>query len=259
MSASVKTAVLVSRFSLFELFWSPRTLAMISIAGAPVGLALAYRAALAFRMTESAGGGVFDSLVSGVFFPFVAPMLSLVYASGVVRDDAEAGTLPYYVTRPLSRASFLSGKMLASFAMALGLVLPSMVITYYMVLSPSGFPEVGARFPSLARNLGVAVLGLAAYNGIFALAGTVLKRPLLAGLFFIFGWQAVATFVPGRARLATVAHYMTSLSPSGSSGGLFAGLLGERSPALLSLLALLAIAGATHALAVAWFAKKDIR
>lgn len=256
----VRMAVLVARFSLFELLWSPRTLAMISVLGAPVGLALAYRAALAFRMTESGGGGsVFASLVSGVFFPFVAPMLSLVYASGILRDDAEAGTLPYYLTRPVSRVSFLSGKMLASFTMALGLVLPSVVITYYMVLSPSGWDEVGARFPSLARNLGVAGLGLVAYNGIFALAGTVLKRPLLAGLFFIFGWQAVATFVPGRARLATVAHYMTSLSKEGSSGGLFAGLLGERSPALLSLMALLAIAGATHALAVAVFAKKEVR
>jgi ABC-2 type transport system permease protein len=255
---SVRTASLVARFNLYELLLSPRTLAMMVIAGGPLGLALAYRAALAFRVTESAGGEVFASLVSGVFFPFIVPMLSLVFASGIVRDDAEAGTLPYYLTRPVSRGTFLSGKMLASFAMTLGLVLPSMVIAYYLVLSPGGWGEVGAGFPSLTKTLGVAALGLVAYNGIFALAGTVLKRPLLAGLFFIFGWQAVATFVPGRARLATVAHYMTSLSGI-SSGGLFAGLLGERSSTLVSLLALLVIAGATHFLAIAAFARKEAR
>jgi ABC-type transport system involved in multi-copper enzyme maturation permease subunit len=204
------------------------------------------------------GAEVFASLVSGVFFPFVVPMVSLVYASGVVRDDVEAGTLPYYLTRPVRRDSFLSGKMLASFAMAVGLVLPSLVVTFYVALSPGGFSEIGARFPGLARILGASALGLVAYNGIFALAGTVLKRPLLAGLFFIFGWQAVATFVPGRARLATVAHYMTSLSGS-SSGGLLAGLMGERSSALFSFIALLAIAAATHSLAVAAFGRKEAR
>jgi ABC-type transport system involved in multi-copper enzyme maturation permease subunit len=250
---------LVAQWSLGELLWSPRTLAMIALAGTPLGLALAYRVALALRVTESEGSSVFATLVSGVFFPFVAPMLSLVYASGVVRDDVEAGTMPYFLTRPLSRASFLSGKMLASLAMTLALVLPSLVLVYYVVLSPSGWAEVGARFPSLTRNLGIAALGLAAYNGIFALAGTVLKRPLLAGLFFIFGWQGLASFVPGRARLATVAHYMTSLMPGPSSGGVLSGFFGERSSTLISILALVAIAAASHALALAAFARKEVR
>lgn len=250
---------LVARWSLFELLWSPRTLAMIVLAGTPLGLALAYRMALALRMTESPGVSVFSTLAASVFFPFVAPMLSLFYASGVVRDDVEAGTMPYFLTRPLSRTSFLSGKMLASFTMTLALLLPSMVLVYYIVLSASGWTEVGARFPALARNLGIAALGVAAYNGIFALAGTVSKRPLVAGLFFIFGWQGIATFVPGRARLATVAHYMTSLMPGSSTGGILAGLFGERSSAVTSILALGAIAGATHVLALVVFARKEGR
>jgi ABC-type transport system involved in multi-copper enzyme maturation permease subunit len=232
---------------------------MIALAATPLGLALAYRVALALRVTESVGASVFSTLVSGVFFPFVAPMLSLVYASGVVRDDVESGTMPYFLTRPLSRASFLTGKMLASLVITLALVLPSLVLVYYVVVSPSGWAEVGARFPGLARNLGIAALGLAAYNGIFALAGTLLKRPLLTGLFFIFGWQGIATFVPGRARLATVAHYMTSLMRDSSSGGILAGLLGGRSSTVASILALGAIAGATHALAIAAFARKEVR
>ena len=256
----LRPAALVARFSVSELLWSPRTLAMIALAATPLGLAVAYRVALALRMTESAGAAVFSGLVSGAFFPFVAPMLSLVYAGGVVRDDVEAGTLPYFLTRPLSRASFLSGKMLASFSMTLGLVLPSLVLVYYVALSPSGWAEVGARFPGLLRSLGVAALGLLAYNGIFALAGTLLKRPLLAGLFFIFGWQAVATFVPGRARLLTVAHYMSSLVPSASSSGsVIAGLLGARSSTAVSILALAAIAAVTHALALAAFANREVR
>jgi hypothetical protein len=244
-------AALVGRWSLGELLWSPRTLAMIALAGAPLGLALAYRVALALRMTESGGAGVFSALVSGVFFPFVAPMLSLVYAAGVAMTSSGHHGLTF--SPPWATRSF--GKM--SQASPYRSPRPAvLVLVYYVVLSPSGWAEVGARFPNLARNLGVAALGLVAYNGIFALAGTLLKRPLLAGLFFIFGWQAVATFVPGRARLATVAHYMSSLTPGSSSGGVFAGLIGERSSPLMSILALALIAGATHALALAAFARK---
>jgi ABC-type transport system involved in multi-copper enzyme maturation permease subunit len=246
-------SLLVLRWSLAELLWRPRTLAMAALAATPLGLALFYRAALALRMTEAGPAEVFTSMVSGAFFPFVAPMLCLVYASGVVRDDLEAGTLPYFLTRPVKRSWFLLGKLAATFVIVLGLVLPIQVLVYYVVTSSAGFDEVGRRFPALFRTVGATALGLLAYNGVFGLAGTALKRPLLAGLFFIFGWQAAATFVPGRARLLTVAHYMSSLVPGGS------GLLSDRSSLTLSVSALLAIAGGCHALAIAVFERKEAR
>ena len=58
-------AALVARWSLGELLWSPRTLAMVALAGTPLGLAVAYRVALAFRMTES---GVVLDVRQGPFF-----------------------------------------------------------------------------------------------------------------------------------------------------------------------------------------------
>jgi ABC-type transport system involved in multi-copper enzyme maturation permease subunit len=254
-------ASVVARFSLGELLWSPRTLAMVALAGSPLALALAYRMALVLGMS---GGfspfGVFSSIVAGASFPFVAPMLALVYANGVVSDDVEAGTLRYFLTRPVSRSTFLAGKMIASLAMALVLFLPSLVAAYYAILAPSGWEEIGARFTSLLTDLLVAALGLFAYNGIFALAGTVLRRPLLAGLFFIFGWQALATFVPGRARYLTVAHYLSSLMahPSPGGGGLLASLFGSHSSATASVLALVTIGALTHGLALKAFARREI-
>lgn len=250
---------IVARFSMKELLWYPRTLAMAAVALVPLGLALVYRLLAALDVTGSTSAfGAFSSIVAGALFPFVAPMLALFYATGVVSDDVEAGTMPYYLTRPVSRSAFLSGKMLASFAMALLLLLPAVTLSYYALLAPSGLSEIGRRFPVLVQDLAVAALGLAAYNGIFALLGTTLRRPLLAGLFFIFGWQSVATFVPGAARYLTVAHYLQSLMPHAVEGGL-AALFSERSPVAPSIAALAAITAGTHFLALRAFSVKEVR
>lgn len=250
---------LVARWSVKELLWYPRTLAMVAVAFVPLGLALVYRLLAALEITGTTSPfDAFSSIVSGALFPFVAPMLSLFYATGVLSDDVEAGTMPYFLTRPVSRSAFLAGKMTASFAMALLLLLPAVTLSYYALLAPTGVTEIGRHFPTLVRDLWVAALGLAAYNGIFALAGTVLRRPLLIGLFFIFGWQAVATFVPGAARYLTVAHYLQSLMPHAVEGGL-AALFSERSSVAVSILALTAITAGTHFLALRAFSTKEVR
>jgi ABC-type transport system involved in multi-copper enzyme maturation permease subunit len=241
-------AALVARWSSKELLWTGRTLAMSALAALPLALALAYRVAFALSMTSTEGAAAFTSLVAGVYFPFAAPMLSLSYASGVVRDDVEAGTLPYYLTRPVSRFSFLLGKMSAAYLVTAALVLPSLAAAWLAVVSPGG-----TSLDSLARSLAAAALGLLAYNGIFALAGTVLRRPLLAGLVFVFGFQAAATFVPGRARFLTVAHYMSALGPNAPFAS------GEEPHWLLSVLALAGIAAAAHGLAIAAFSRREVR
>jgi ABC-type transport system involved in multi-copper enzyme maturation permease subunit len=249
----------VARFSLREQLWSLRTLSMLAISAAPLGLALVYRLLAALQVTGGTSGfDAFSAIVGGAFLPFIAPMLALFYASGVVADDVEAGTMPYFLIRPIGRPALLAGKVLATFSISLVLLLPFLTLTYYITLAPSGLREIGSRFPTLLQDLGAATLGLLAYNGIFALLGTVLRRPLLAGLFFIFGWQAVATFVPGSVRYLTVAHYLQSLTPH-PPGGVLAALVSEPSSPAGSILALLAIATATHAVAIRVFSSKEVR
>jgi hypothetical protein len=51
------------------------------------------------------------------------------------------------------------------------------------------------------------------YGALFALTGAVLKRPLLVGLVFAFGWEQVALLVPGYLRRFTVAYYLQALVP----------------------------------------------
>ena len=248
---------LVAQWSVEQLFWSRRTLAMAPLAAAPVLLAFVYRAAVALGAARpSSAASVFTSLADIAGFQLAAPILSLVYATSVVADDREAGTLAYFLTRPVRRSEFLAGKMLASFALVLLVFLLALVLTFYLVLAPAGLEQVGTHFPLLLRHLGAAVLGVAAYNGIFALAGTALRRPLLVGLFFVFGWQAAATVVPGSLRYFTVVHYLNALQ--GEAGLGLAGISGGVSSAAIAIVALSLIAAVTHAGAIWVFQRAEL-
>jgi len=251
--------VLVARWSFSQLLLSPRTIGMGALAFTPVFVAVVYRVAAALELAPGISGfRVFSVLTASISLPFVVPMLSLFYASGVVSDDAEAGTLRYFLIRPIPRPELIFGKMIASATMALFLFVPPFVLSYYLTLAPSGFAELGTRFPTLLRDLLAVALALFAYNGLFALAGTVLRRPLLFGLFFVFGWQAGAAVVPGSARLFTVTHYLNSLIPRGGAGGALAQLTGERATMPEAIVALLVIGAATHLLAAWCFRRKEL-
>ena len=64
--------------------------------------------------------------------------------------------------------------------------------------------EVAATFRLLVVDLGLLAIGLAAYGALFALVGTVLKRPLVVGLVFAFGWEQVALVMPGYLKRFTL-------------------------------------------------------
>ena len=48
---------------------------------------------------------------------------------------------------------------------------------------------------------------------LFALVGTVMKRPLVVGLVFAFGWEQFALLMPGYLRRFTLTYYLQSLVP----------------------------------------------
>ena len=250
--------LLMAKWSLDRLLWSPRTLAMGAMAFFPAALALLFRAVSALGFDVPVTGFGFYSLVTAtVGFQFIAPMLALFYSSGVLVDELESGTLVYLITRPRSRASLLVGKMAGSLAVAAILFLPSVVLTFFFAVAPGGWEEVGTYFPSMARDLGAAVLGLAAYSGLFAAIGVLFRRPVLVGLLFVFGWQAVATYVPGLVGKLTVAYHLQSLVPDESFQGAVSGFLSGRESSLQAALALIMLSAASYGFAIVVFRRKQ--
>jgi len=90
------------------------------------------------------------------------------------------------------------------------LVLPSVVIVFFLIVPISG-GRIGAAFPALIKDLGMVAVGLGAYGAVFAFFGTRLKRPLVAGLVFAFGWEPAVLLFPGYLKRLTVGYYMQAL------------------------------------------------
>jgi ABC-type transport system involved in multi-copper enzyme maturation permease subunit len=105
----------------------------------------------------------------------------------------------------------LLGKYFAFLACTIFVVLPSVIIVWLLVMPIRG--SLAAGFPDLLKDLLVMAVGLITYGAVFALAGAALKRPLLTGLFFIFGWEPIAILLPGFLKRLTVAYYMQGLVP----------------------------------------------
>ena len=101
------------------------------------------------------------------------------------------------------------------------------------------------------------VVGLAAYGAVFALVDTRLKRPLVVGLVFAFGWEPAVLLFPGYLKRLTVAYYMQALvtheMPQDSSVSLLLQIFHEVPSVAVSLLTL----GAVIAVAL-WFSGRAV-
>lgn len=207
----------VFELSFGEMLWSRRTIFMALVVGGPVLLAVIFRVVEAFGApamrvngVRVAGSSVFGVMIWMLYVRFIVPVLGVFYGTALMADEVEDKTLTYLFTRPISRGAVLLGKYLAYLVCTSLVVLPSVMLTYFLVVP---FGEVAGTFRSLVLDLAILGLGLAVYGAVFAFVGARLKRPLVSGLIFAFGWEQLALALPGYLRQFTVAHYLQALVP----------------------------------------------
>jgi len=203
--------------SLGQMLWSRRTIVLALIVGGPVFLAIVARvvqasgiAPLRVNGVRVSGAGIFGMMIWVLFLRFIVPVLGVFYGTALVADEVEDKTLTYLFTRPIQRGAVLIGKYLAYLVCTALVVLPSVMIVYFLLVP---FGEIPASFVPLLKDLGILAIGLAVYGALFALIGALLKRPLLVGLVFAFGWEQVALLIPGYLKRFTVAYYLQALVP----------------------------------------------
>ncbi len=206
--------------SLGQMLWSRRSIFLTLLVCGPVMLALGVRAVVAFeegglpRINGDAVGGpaLFGLMIWLVYLRFVVPVLGVFYGTALIADEVDDKTITYLFTRPIARRAVLFGKYAAYLACTTLLVLPSVVIVYFLIVPLDG-GQVGREFPALVSDLAMLVVGLAAYGAVFAAVGARVKRPLVAGLVFTFGWEPAVLIFPGYLKRLTVGYYLQAMVP----------------------------------------------
>jgi len=206
--------------SLGEMLWSRRSAFLGLLVGGPVMLALISRIVWMMVPSESfringesvTGAGTFGLMIWLLYVRFIVPILGVFYGTALIADEVEDRTITYLFTRPIPRGAVLAGKYLAYLACTVLLILPSVVIVFFLMV-PMGGGGIASAFPSMLGDLGMLAAGLAAYGAVFAWVGARVRRPLVAGLVFVLGWEPAVLLFPGYLKRLTVAYYLQALVP----------------------------------------------
>jgi ABC-type transport system involved in multi-copper enzyme maturation permease subunit len=211
-------ALRVFDLSLGEMLWSRRTIFMALVVGLPVVIAAVVRLLVDIGVPlprvermEVTGPLIFGLMIWVFFVRFSVPVLAIFYGTSLIADEVEDRTITYLFTRPIPREAVLIGKYLAYLVCTVFVVLPAVVIVWLLIVPIGG--RLADGFFDLTKDLGLLVIGLAVYGAVFALVGARFKRPLLTGLFFVFGWEVLVLALPGSFKRLTVAYYLQGLVP----------------------------------------------
>lgn len=237
--------------SLDGMVFSRRSLLMALLVAAPVAFAILYRVLSATQGEPPLGPPDLYALMVAVYWVRnVLPLAALFYATSLVADEVEGRTLTYLLTRPLTRASIFAGKFAAYLATTFTLALPAAVVTFFVLMTAPQAPPLGPAVSDLLRDLGVMLLALVAYGALFGLLGVLLKRPVIPGLLFLYGWELLAN-LPGYLPRFTLTAWLRSLIRHRPAEEGIAGLFQQVLPADQALFVL---AGVSLALlgAAAW-------
>jgi len=169
--------------------------------------------------TAGTAENVFTKAMLMVYFQLLIPVLALLYGAMVINEEVDNKTLVFLTTSPVPKASVILGKyaayvLLANIIMNAGLVLCFLIINIDHLGSMS-------NVDNFFKFLGVGILASITYMALFTLLGTLMKKSIMMGIFFIFGWENVVQYFPGLTQKFTVVHWVKSLLPSVSESGDF--------------------------------------
>jgi ABC-2 type transport system permease protein len=259
-------AMRIFDLSVGEMLWSRRTVFMGLVVGVPVAIACVLRIlyelgapALSMNNTAVTGPVIFGIMMWLLYIRFIVPVLGVFYGTSLIADEVEDKTITYLFSRPIPRGAVLVGKYFAYVMCTVFVVLPSITLVWLLVVPING--QLGPSFPDLLTDLGLLALGLASYGALFALAGASLKRPLLIGLIYAFGWESLVMAIPGYMKRLSVAYYLQGLvphaMPSNSPLSLIQELFREIPSLTQSLIGLAVIIGLSLWLASRAVTKKE--
>lgn len=183
------------------------------VAFLPVLIPIALSFLSSSRFAES-GNVVFVRLAEDLYVNVFTPLMALFFAGMLVAEDIEMRTMTYILTRPTSRSAWVFGRFLAFMVVATSILLCSCALTFAACTMHADFSLTSpADIKLVAHYFGVMTLALLAYGSFCVFLGAFTKRPIVYGVILLYGWQYVATLVPGLVDFFTIKKYTDAVMP----------------------------------------------
>jgi len=209
--------------------------------GLPLLLAVAYRLVrVAGAEVGLSAWQVYGDYGVALYWTSLALPLAALFHGTAFAEDVEARTIVFLLARPVPRSALLSGRFLAYALTLLACTLPALLLSFGLLAGvEGGLTAFASRAPELLRDVGLVAFAVLAYGSVFTLLGVLVRRPLVPGVLFVFGWEGLA-HLPGYLPRLTLAGPLRALSThQAPQEGLF-GLISPGTipagPALLGLL-----------------------
>jgi len=183
----------------------------------PVFMAFIVKFSQIFSLSRNIEGiYIFNNMIMAFYMQFLILILALFYGTSVSSEELEGKTLTYLTTRPVSKSAIIIGKYV-SYTVLIIIMTTLGVVFSFLVLNLNDLHEL-YLYKILLRDVAVLGLGLMCYTAFFTFVGTILKRSIMFGLIFSFGWENVIQYFPGSTQKFTIVHYLKSLLPYPSTG-----------------------------------------
>jgi len=153
---------------------------------------------------------LFQTLMVPLFLQVVLIFVTLVDATALIREEIEDNTLPFLLTRPVSKPTVAVSKYAGYAIAALVLLLPPVVAAYAVTEAYAG-SALGTDADVLGGFLAATALAAIAYGALFFFLSVVLRKPLTVGLLIGFVWESVVGSLPGSVPKLSLIYYLRSV------------------------------------------------
>ncbi len=168
-----------------------RLISLIALSSVP---ALTYWLA-AFDAGPDRAADLYSNIIATVGFTYA--IAALILTVSTLREERDAGTLPYIYMRPIGRASMAVSSLIAGMAAALTLAVGGWLATVVAALAAG--VDVSVALPGIIQYAAAGI----GYAAVFVPLGYLVPRAILVGLGYIIVVESIlAAVVTGLANLS---------------------------------------------------------
>jgi len=159
---------------------------------------------------------IFSNMIIVFYLQFLILILALFFGTSVGSEEIEGKTLTYLTTRPVSKSAIILGKYAAYTFLVISMTGVGVILSFF-ILNVNKLLDF-SLYKILLRDVVVLSLGLICYTAFFTFIGTFMKKSIMFGLIFSFGWENVIQYFPGSTQRFAIVHYLKSLLPVPKTG-----------------------------------------